>query len=222
MKIAEEIYAYEWTSQRANNCNSYYVGGRTRALIDPGLADFVPSLLEAMEADGIRHDEIRYVISTHSHPDHFEGARVFAAQGTLVGLHPEEVAYLAGGGKLLYDLFGVPRPEIEVNLLLKAGEVDLGEETFQVLHVPGHSPGSVALYWPRRKALFAGDVVFSGNVGRTDFPGGSAARLKESIRLLAGLDVEIFLPGHMEILSGKEAVQENFRQIIDNVLPYLW
>lgn len=222
MKIADDIFAYEWTSFSANNCNSYYLGGRAGVLIDPGLAQFVPSLLQALEADGISRDEIRCVVNTHSHPDHFEGSRLLAGPATTIGLHPQEAAYLAGGGKYLYDLFGLPQPEVAVNLLLEAGEVALGEETFQILHVPGHSPGSIALYCPTRKALFSGDVIFAGSVGRTDFPGGSAARLKESIRLLAGLDVEILLPGHMEVISGQQAVRENFRQIIDNVFPYLW
>ena len=221
MKLANDLYAYEWTSYSENNCNSFYIGGKVGALIDPGLASFVPDLLASMKADGVRREEIRFVINTHSHPDHFEGSRIFSDDSVSIALHEDEMAFMKGDGRHLYQLFGLQAPKVPVQLVLKSGDVEFGGETFRVLHVPGHSPGSIALYDPKRKALFCGDVIFDKNVGRTDFPGGDARLLKESIRALAALDVEILLPGHMGILEGRDSVEENFRIVMDNIFPYL-
>lgn len=97
----------------------------------------------------------------------------------------------------------------------------MGDETFQVISTPGHSPGSLCLYWPKQKALFSGDVVFSGGIGRTDFPGGNGKLLKESIQRLAQLDVEYLLPGHGEALRGRKAVETNFQMIEHQWFGYL-
>ncbi|OPY93517.1 MAG: putative metallo-hydrolase [Syntrophaceae bacterium PtaU1.Bin231] len=221
MKLASDLYAYEWTSYSENNCNSYYIGGKVGALIDPGLASFVPDLLAAMKDDGIRRENIRYVINTHSHPDHFEGSRTFTDDSVSIALHRDELAFLKGEGRYLYQMFGLQAPKVDVQLELEAGDAAFGEETLQILHAPGHSPGSIALYDPKRKALFCGDVIFDRNVGRTDFPGGDADLLKESIRRLARLDVEILLPGHMGIVEGRDSVGENFRLVMKEIFPYL-
>jgi len=82
-----------------------------------------------------------------------------------------------------------------------------------VLHTPGHSPGSVSLYWPEQKLLFTGDLIFKDGLGRTDLPGGDGNLLKESIKRLAGLDVEWVLPGHGDIISGAAEVKTNFDQL---------
>ncbi|MCX7634515.1 MAG: MBL fold metallo-hydrolase, partial [Syntrophales bacterium] len=74
---------------------------------------------------------------------------------------------------------------------------------------------------PVRKALFPGDVIFAESVGRTDFPGGSGAKLKRSILKAAKLDIEYLLPGHMGMVAGREAVQMNFNIVIQHIFPYL-
>jgi glyoxylase-like metal-dependent hydrolase (beta-lactamase superfamily II) len=126
-----------------------------------------------------------------------------------------------GDGAKLYNLFGLNPPNVKINMIMKTGNIVLGEESFQILHVPGHSPGSIGLYWPAKKALFPGDVIFSQNVGRTDFPGGSGALLKKSITALSKLEVETLLPGHMEIIDGAERVKQNFQMVMKNVFPYI-
>ena len=69
--------------------------------------------------------------------------------------------------------------------------------------------------------MICGDVIFAGNTGRVDFPGGSGKLLKESIENLSNLDIEYLLPGHMGIVAGKERVQKNFEFVRNNVFPYL-
>lgn len=221
MRLKNDVYVYEWTSPFENNCNSYYIGGNVQALIDPGLTGYVPNLLEQMEADGIQKEDIRYVINTHSHPDHFQGSEAFDQEKVKVGLHIKEIEFLKGNGGELYGLFGINVPRMHVNFPMEEGDLALGDQIFKVILAPGHSPGSVCLYWPEQKALFCGDVIFDQSVGRTDFPGGSGALLKKSILNLSKLDLDLVLPGHMGILSGKRDVERNFQFIIQGIFPYI-
>jgi glyoxylase-like metal-dependent hydrolase (beta-lactamase superfamily II) len=221
MRFTEDIYVYEWTDYYANNCNSFYISGNVKALVDPGLTSYVPNLLESMELDGIARNDIRYIINTHSHPDHYEGSGLFNDSDVKIALHEDEIAFMKGDGAKLYNLFGLNPPDVKINLIMKTGNIVLGDETFQILHVPGHSPGSIGLYWPAKKVLFPGDVIFSQNVGRTDFPGGSGRLLKKSITTLSKLEVETLFPGHMEIVDGAERVKSNFQMVMQNVFPYI-
>ncbi len=221
MKLTDDIYVYEWTNYFDNNCNSFYIGGEIHALIDPGLTRYLPDLLKQMAADGVKKESIRYVINTHSHPDHFQGSELFDPETVKIALHAKELEFLRGVGSELYGLFGITVPQMNINLPLEEGNITLGEEIFKIILAPGHSPGSIGLYWPRQKALFCGDVVFQQNVGRTDFPGGNGNLLKKSIITLSQLDLEYLFPGHMGMVTGKEDIQDNFNIIIQNIFPYI-
>jgi hydroxyacylglutathione hydrolase len=221
MKLKNEIYIYEWTNYFDNNCNSYYIGGKVQALIDPGLTRYVPDLLNQMSADGIKKENIRYIINTHSHPDHFQGAELFDAATVKIALHQKELDFLKGAGGALYGLFGITVPQMQINFPLEEGNIILGDQTFKVILAPGHSPGSIGLYWPVQKALFCGDVIFQENVWRTDFPGGNGSLLKKSIISFSQLDLELLFPGHMGIVEGREKIQDNFNIVIQNIFPYI-
>jgi len=222
MKLADDIYVYEWKNYFENNCNSFYIGGNVRALVDPGLKAHLPGLLGQMEKDGIKREDIRYIINTHSHPDHYEATEIFNGSEAKIALSAVEMDFMTKGrGAYLYELFGLKAPEVTVNLFLNEGEVKLGEEAFQVVLTPGHSPGSVSLFWPDRKALFSGDVIFSQNVGRTDFPGGDSKLLKESIQSLSKLGAEYLFAGHLGIVKGGRNVARNFEFVIERIFPYL-
>jgi hydroxyacylglutathione hydrolase len=222
MKLIDDIYVYEWTSFSDNNCNSFYIGGGVNALIDPGLTKYVPDLLTSMETDGIKREDIRYVINTHSHPDHFEGSELFNDNNNVqIGLHEKEISFLDEVGGMMYNWFGLDLPAVNIDLILKEGTITLGDETFEVFLTPGHSPGSIALYWPSKKALFSGDVIFAQNVGRTDFPGGDGTMLKNSIVELSKLDIDHFLPGHMGIIEGDENIKHNFKYVINTIFDYI-
>lgn len=160
MKLDENLYVYEWTDFMENNCNSYYIGG-PGILIDPGLKKFFPDLLERMGEDGIGEEEIRYVLNTHSHPDHFEASVLFNGNGQVkTGLSPEERTFHEASGKLLYSWFGLDLPEVDIDLDLPEGPLVLDGESFQVLLTPGHSPVMSVSTGPGEKP-FSAETSFS-------------------------------------------------------------
>ena len=221
MKLTDDIYIYEWTNCFDNNCNSYYIGGGVNALIDPGLTRYLPDLQNQMSADGIGKKDIRYIINTHSHPDHFQASELFDTEAVKIALHRKELEFLKGIGGELYGLFGITVPQMQINFPLDEDDITLGDQKFKIILAPGHSPGSIGLYWPEQRALFCGDVIFDQNIGRTDFPGGNGALLKKSIISFSELDLELLFPGHMGIVTGREKIQDNFNIVIQNIFPYI-
>jgi len=221
MKIEKDLYAYLWLNPYENNCNTYLIRGEVTVLIDPGHSRHVPNLFHQMEGDGISPEEINLVILTHSHPDHFEGLEAFMNKPVKIAMNREEERYLLESGKLLFEMMRQPMPEFRVDFYLKEGELHLGKEIFQIYLTPSHSPGSLTIHWPERKVLFTGDLVFYGGIGRTDFLEGNSKLIKESIERMSHLDTELLLPGHGEIVTGKEMVLQNFEYIRQNFYAYL-
>jgi glyoxylase-like metal-dependent hydrolase (beta-lactamase superfamily II) len=221
MKIEKNLYAYLWQNPYENNCNTYLVRGEVTVLIDPGHSRHISNLFQQMEGDGISPDEINLVILTHSHPDHFEGLEAFLNKPVKIAMNREEERYLLESGKLLFEMMRQPMPEFRIDFYLKEGELHLGKELFQIHQTPGHSPGSLSIHWPERKVLFTGDLVFYGGIGRTDFLEGNSKLIKESIERMSHLDTELLLPGHGELVMGKEMVLQNFEFIRQNFYGYL-
>jgi glyoxylase-like metal-dependent hydrolase (beta-lactamase superfamily II) len=221
MKIEKDLYAYLWANPYENNCNTYLIREEVTVLIDPGHSRHIPNLFQQMEEDGISPDEINLVILTHSHPDHFEGLEAFKDKPVKMAMTREEERYLLESGKLLFEMMGQPMPEFRVDFFLKEGELHLGQEIFQIYQTPGHSPGSLSIHWPERKVLFTGDLIFYGGIGRTDFLEGNSKLIKESIERMSYLDTELLLPGHGELVTGKEMVIQNFEYIRQNFYAYL-
>jgi len=183
------------------------------AIVDPG--GDVPRLIEALKELGVTPAAIWL---THGHLDHAGGATALAEALMLPIIGPHE------GDRFLLD--GLPEQGLRFDILdmkavvptrwLKDGdEVSLGELTFSVQHVPGHTPGHITFFQKDLRFLLAGDTVFAGSVGRTDFPYGSHETLIEGIRtklLPLGDDVQ-FLPGHGQASTlGEERRNNPFLQ----------
>jgi glyoxylase-like metal-dependent hydrolase (beta-lactamase superfamily II) len=212
VRLTDDLHAYEWEGYE-NNCNSFFLGGKVGALIDPGHLRFVDSLIERMAADGIALDDIRLAIVTHSHPDHMEAAPRFADTGVPVAMHPAALEYLDQIGAAMYQWMGSELPGVEGITAIEEGPVAALDGLVSVYCTPGHEPGSLCVYWPEKKALATGDLVFAGSIGRTDFPGGDHARLMEEVARMGELEVEHLLPGHGPVVLGKAAITRNYEEI---------
>ena len=225
MQLTEKLYYYPWAG-RANNCNSYLLKGEQVILFDPGhiqneLGEKCLDTLEAgLAIDGVSLGDIDVILLTHGHPDHSEAAGLVRQKsGALLGVHPGDLFILEGIEHFYEERTGQKpaslKPDFELSegLLTAAGTLSLGEQ-IEVLSTPGHSPGSVCFYLPAEKALLSGDTIFQSSIGRTDFPGGSLEVLGRSVDKLAALtEVEWLLPGHMQIMHGRENIQNNYRMI---------
>ncbi len=215
MKVTDEVYSYIWKGVFENNCNSFYFGEPLNILFDPGLKNYTDTLLKQMEDDGIDIEKISFVLNTHSHPDHFEGTVNFTKYDIPAGMHKDEIKFLNEQGPLFFQMMGMQFPEVKFDIELEEGYLKIGDIELEVYKTPGHSPASVCIYWKEKKTLICGDLIFNNSFGRVDFPGGNAAQLKESIKRISELDIEYLLPGHMEIVAGKENVQKNFKQVME-------
>jgi glyoxylase-like metal-dependent hydrolase (beta-lactamase superfamily II) len=179
------------------NCSLAWSQATKRGVVvDPG--GDVPVIRQAIEQAGIGID---FILLTHGHIDHAGGAAELAeALGVeVVGPHEAERPLL-DRLEIQAKQWGLDGTRnVTPNRWLKEGDtLEIAGVTFEVLHCPGHSPGSVVLFTPTLRFAFMGDVLFQGSVGRTDLPGGSHETLIDAIKtkiLPLGDDIG-FLPGH--------------------------
>ncbi len=183
-------------SGEALNENCYLVLDRSSgdlAIIDPGMG--VPAILDAIRE---LERQPKYLLITHGHPDHIAGAADLANEFELdcmVSSADKRTLHNAPGYAAAFGMEAVRVPE-RLRLLDGSEDLRLGLEPIRVTAMPGHTPGSVAFRMGH--AVFTGDTLFRGNVGRTDFPGSDPMALVESIDgLIAEAPADsVVLPGH--------------------------
>ena len=187
------IYKFTVGNFEVNNYLIHPVDSPDTVLIDAG-EDTSP-ILAKIEALGL---QLKYLIVTHGHADHIAGnSAIIEKTDAQLLIHALEEPYLTDPNLNLSAFLGHEVVSPPANRLLKEGDkISLDGLTFQVLHTPGHSPGSVSLMGDG--LLFSGDTLFCGGVGRTDLPGGSWEELERSIReKIFTLPVEtLVLTGH--------------------------
>ncbi len=169
---------------------------RAATLIDPGGDE--ERLLAAVAERGLK---LASLLLTHGHVDHAGAAgKLAACLGIPIeGPHRADAYWLAELPQQC-AMWGFPPAEAFTpdRWLAHGDRVAVGNETLEVLHCPGHTPGHVAFYHAEAKVAFVGDVLFNGSIGRTDFPGGDLDILLSSIRerLWPLGDDVAFIPGH--------------------------
>jgi hydroxyacylglutathione hydrolase len=201
-------------------CNCSIVGDLATGealVIDPG--DEVSRILELL---GRHKLTVKAVVSTHAHIDHVGGlCKLRQYTGAPVMMHRDDVP-LYQGMDVQAAFLGVPTPATgEIDQLLTDGDVlQWGSLAAQVMHTPGHSPGSISIYLPHGAGqisspmppqLYAGDTLFAGSIGRTDLWGGSMETILDSLRgkLLQLPDETVVHPGHGPRTSIGEERQSN-------------
>ena len=156
------------------------------AVIDPG--EDADRILAALREED---SQVEYILLTHGHYDHTTAVPELHAALPQARIYIHQ-ADANGAGSKLFPLAS----QVEDLLLYDEGDtLALGGLTIQVLHTPGHSPGSVTLQV--EDVLFSGDTLFAGSCGRTDLPGGSYDQMTASLKRLGELEGEFrVLPGH--------------------------
>ncbi|MFB3925352.1 MAG: MBL fold metallo-hydrolase [Syntrophales bacterium] len=213
MEIFKGLHAFIWRDFQANNCNTYFIEGSKKILVDPGIFQFFSHVRAGLAHLGLSPGQIDVVVITHEHYDHMDSVHLFEK--------PTWIA-MSRGARDSIRKYGNGREVFpEPDFMLTEGTLNIGNASFYIIPSPGHSPGSICVYWPDRKVLFSGDTIFKQSIGRSDLPGGQGSLLKESILRISKLDIEYLLPGHGEIIEGKKEVQENFRFIERQWFRYL-
>lgn len=179
------------------NCTLFWCDEtKAAAVVDPG--GEIDRLLEAVEEVGVTLEQAWV---THGHLDHAGGvADLRDRLGlTVCGPQREDAFWIEAMSDQMRSFgMGEGRPFVPDRWLDDGDSLILGQETFQVLHCPGHTPGHVVFYNAAARLAQVGDVLFRGSVGRTDFPRGDHATLLASIRtkLFPLGDDVTFIPGH--------------------------
>ncbi|MGR5294573.1 MBL fold metallo-hydrolase [Vibrio mediterranei] len=181
----------------AQNCSIVWCDETMKGVIvDPG--GDVKQLEMLIKELGV---QVEQLVLTHGHLDHVGGTEPLAEalDANIVGPHKADNFWLQGLENQS-QMFGFPLTKaFEPNQWLDDGDtVEFGNQTLNVIHTPGHTPGHVVLFNEESKVAFVGDVLFNGGIGRTDFPQGDYATLINSIKTKLwplGNDVT-FVPGH--------------------------
>jgi len=196
-------------------CNCSILGDeqtREAMVIDPG--DQIEDILEVLGQEKLK---LKQIVVTHAHIDHVGGAmKLKAATGAPILMNQNDYALL----KML-DMQAAwvgmrPPGAVEVDEAVEEGRVlRIGNVSANVVDTPGHTEGSICLYFPAEKKLIAGDTLFAGSIGRTDLPGGSFDKIIRSLHthVLTLPDDTLVIPGHgPQTTIGDERLTNPFLQ----------
>lgn len=194
------------------NTNSYLVSyGGECIVIDPGFPRESKVLADYILERDLR---VRYIIATHGHFDHVLGINILRDaldHKPLFYIHIEDINLLAKAGDILQDFFNIYIEPPKPGKYLYGGEViSIDGLSFEVIHTPGHTMGSICIYVLDENILFTGDTLFKGSVGRFDFPESNADLLRNSLKRIINMNPEIRIyPGHGDKSTIKEEIISN-------------
>ncbi len=220
-EVTEGVYFIQGQDEFIPDAHVYILGkpgSKDLTLIDAGLMGKGDYKVQSIRDFGLDLEDVKRVVMTHTHLDHIGCLTEIRAQMPWLELwvHDIEAGPLeSGDDRTVYgmDMFKSMmegqyqlKPgdfTFKVDRRLQGGEtLEIGDMIWEILHIPGHSAGSIALYDPANRVLVPGDTVYADSaIGRFDLHGADAAALKDSLARLAELDVDILLPGHNRIMN---------------------
>jgi glyoxylase-like metal-dependent hydrolase (beta-lactamase superfamily II) len=220
-QVTEGIYFIEGRDDMIPDSHIYIIGKpetNDLTMVDTGLVGKADYKLNAVEQLGLQLSDIKRVIMTHTHLDHLSCFPEIkdSIPDIELWVHTLEAGPLeTGDERAVYgmDVFkGMCQAQYNLTdgffhfnvdrKLNNAELLELGGMLWEVLHIPGHSSGSIALYSKEMKALIPGDVVYADYaIGRFDLHGADPAQHMDSLNRLAELEVDILLPGHNRIMT---------------------
>lgn len=220
-KITEDVFYIQGQDDMIPDSHVYVVGkpeSNDLSMIDAGLMGKADYKIKAMQELGVKLDDIKRVIMTHTHLDHIGCLKDIRDKMPWLELwvHSIEAESLEQGDERTVYGMDMFRDMCQMQYGLKDGlfkfqvdrrlqdgdSLDIGDMTWEVKHIPGHSAGSIALYDKNQKILIPGDVVYADHaIGRFDLHGADPHSHRDSLMKLGSLDVDILLPGHNRIMT---------------------
>jgi len=220
MKLTDHLYYYPECGML--DSNTYVIKDHINIIIDIGSLQFLQNLIKDLKRDGINPEDLKVILNTHFHLDHYMANEEFKKLfGSTILAHPLQKEFYDTTVIETARFFGMQPVPNKEDAIIDLTELAKGNLQLDMIPVPGHSQDSIGIYSKKEKFLICGDVIFNENTGRVDLPGGNAEQLKQSIELLSKLDIQYLLPGHMDIVKGNAAVKNNFRYVKDNVFQWL-
>jgi glyoxylase-like metal-dependent hydrolase (beta-lactamase superfamily II) len=220
MKLTDNLYFYP--EKGMFDCNTYVIKDDLNIIIDPGYPQFLPALIQDLHQDGIELKDIDIITDTHLHGDHCGANEAFKelSEAKII-IHPVQRKFYEVTVIETTKFFGLQPLDFAEDSCFDGSELATGDTEIKFIHSPGHSPDSICFYCQKDKILICGDVIFHGNTGRVDLPGGDSAELKQSTERLSQLEIGYLLPGHMGVVAGAEEVKDNFEFVGEHILGWL-
>lgn len=192
-EIASGLYGY---FPKTFSCNCYFIAAKKPVLIDTGLENQSPLLMDSLEALGYSVKDISMVLHTHGHADHIGASAMFRDSVQAMSAHDGKLvnnkdADFTVSGWFSQDSY----PEIK-KFYLKNEIIGIPPYKLRIIETPGHTAGSVSLLEVSQGWLFSGDTLFREGIGRHDLPSSDAMQLKDSLELLLETPYDLLLPGH--------------------------
>ncbi|HNZ59191.1 MAG TPA: MBL fold metallo-hydrolase [Syntrophorhabdaceae bacterium] len=238
-KISEGVYFIQGRDDMIPDSHTYIIGepsSNDLSIIDVGLTGKGNYKIQSIQKEGIDLSSIKRIIMTHTHLDHigciaeiknhipWAELWVHSSEGKLLEQGDDRAVYGMDMFKSMCLMQYGLKPDsfkMTVDRKLEGGEVlEIGNMVWEIIHIPGHSMGGIALYSPALEILIPGDVIYADHaIGRFDLFGADAEELKSSLNRLAQLKIEVLLPGHNNIM--KDVPSDYVKQVARMWEPYL-
>lgn len=220
-KISENIYVAPGRDDMMPDCHMYIIGmpeSKDLTMIDTGMAGKWDHKKRSIKESNIALEDIKRIIMTHTHLDHsgclpeiFKDLPdvelwVHETEGTQMEQGDEKTVYGMEMFKAMCQgQYGLRDGDYKMKVHRKLNDgddLDIGGIKWKIIHIPGHSAGSIALYDDKTKTLIPGDVVYADHaIGRYDLHGADPGQHLNSLTLLSEMDVKVLLPGHNRIMD---------------------